>query len=398
DLHVALDRPHGSAHGLGGGGNLDRVALPVVRLDVAQHEEAVDRAHRDESRVDGAVQDLAHRAAAVDEGQDVVDDVDVPAELVDLDLEGELREAHVVVAEDLADHKELVRAAGGLEDQARHVGVEGHTGQGVALLLFRRSALRELEGRLLPHEHVEDLFLDLLAQALLDVPLLDEAALDRDLAELPAQELLLLEERVQVLLRDALAPEEDLAQLVDSLHRGGEQAHALRAEVDGLAVRVPAQREEPLPVIHRQELQQVPQAEDLDVALQNSHLSAEPPGGRKSSSPHLDFGHPPDGLGVGLALRPEDPLGQRLGRVAGEDRDALLQQDGALVVVQVGQVDRAAGLPGAGAEDRLVHAVPVHALAAEVREQGRVDVEDPPLELAGEEVAADEARHDHQVD
>src|SRR6185436_8972221 len=157
------------------------------------------------------------------------------------------------------------------------VRVERQARQRVALLDLRGAALDELERRLLPHEHVEDLLLDLLAEGFLDVLLLDEAAFDGDLAELPAEQLLLLEQRVEVVLRDALAAEEDLAQLVDPLHRRGEQPHAFRGEVDGLPVLSADEREDAFLVVHRQELEQVAQPEDFDIAFQEGHVTAPRP-------------------------------------------------------------------------------------------------------------------------
>src|SRR5438046_3208219 len=60
-----------SAHLLGRGRHFDGVALPVLGLDVAEHEEPVDGAHRDVSRIHGSVDDFADRPPAVDQGHDL---------------------------------------------------------------------------------------------------------------------------------------------------------------------------------------------------------------------------------------------------------------------------------------------------------------------------------------
>ncbi len=74
-----------------------------------------------------------------------------------------------------------------------------------------------------------------------------------------------------------------------------------------------------------------------------------------------------------------DPLLQRVGGVARQDRHLALGDDGAVVVFAVDQMDRDAadGLPGG--QNGFVHAAAIHAAAAEFRQQGRVDVQDPAL-------------------
>ena len=75
------------------------------------------------------------------------------------------------------------------------------------------------------------------------------------------------------------------------------------------------------------------------------------------AAPRLGFpfalGIEADGFGVGEAFLLEDALGEGVGGVGGEDRDAFCRDDRAGVVGVVGVVDGAAGFGFAGSEDGL---------------------------------------------
>ena len=72
--------------------------------------------------------------------------------------------------------------------------------------------------------------------------------------------------------------------------------------------------------------------------------------------------------------------GEGLGAVVGKDGHRPLRDDRPPVVLLVDEVHRGAADPHAGGDDRLVHVVPEHALPAERRQQGGMDVDDPPAE------------------
>ena len=91
------------------------------------------------------------------------------------------------------------------------------------------------------------------------------------------------------------------------------------------------------------------------------------------SSPTLR--HHADRLGVRLALQLEHAVGQQFGRVTDQHRTSALQDHAPGVVRLVGEVDGAARLPLAVRDDGFVHTPPVHALAAELGQQRRVDVQ-----------------------
>ncbi len=76
-------------------------------------------------------------------------------------------------------------------------------------------------------------------------------------------------------------------------------------------------------------------------------------------------------------LDPEDPLGERLGRVIREDRHGPLRDDRARVVALVDEVDRRPAHPHAGSQHSFVHPPPVQPGAAERRERPRMDVHHP---------------------
>ena len=73
-------------------------------------------------------------------------------------------------------------------------------------------------------------------------------------------------------------------------------------------------------------------------------------------------------LGVCDALLLEDPCGERLGCVVVEDGDGALDDDGAVVVDVVGEVDGASADLAAGSENGLVDMMPPHTFSAETRQ------------------------------
>lgn len=104
-----------------------------------------------------------------------------------------------------------------------------------------------------------------------------------------------------------------------------------------------------------------------------------------------------DGLGVGVAFEGEDAVGEGVGGVLGEDGAGFLEEGWAGVVGVVGEVDGAAGGGFVGVDDGLVDVVAVHALAAELGEQGGVDVEDAVGVVVGDNEQGEEASEDEQV-
>ena len=104
-----------------------------------------------------------------------------------------------------------------------------------------------------------------------------------------------------------------------------------------------------------------------------------------------------DGLGVGVAFEIEDAGGEGVGGIVGEDGAGLLQEWWAGVVGVVGEVDGAAGGGFVCTEDGFVDVVAVHALAAELGQQGGVDVEDAVFVVFGGDEQGEEAGEDEQV-
>ena len=77
-------------------------------------------------------------------------------------------------------------------------------------------------------------------------------------------------------------------------------------------------------------------------------------------------------------LHLQHPPGQAVGRIPGQDRHARLAQDRAAIVLFGDQVHGRSGDGIAAREHRLVHPAPVHAGPAVQREQGGMNVDDPP--------------------
>ena len=116
----------------------------------------------------------------------------------------------------------------------------------------------------------------------------------------------------------------------------------------------------------------------------------------------LDFeavlGKEDDGLGVGEGFLFEDSGGEGVGGVVVEDGAGALDDDGAGVVFVGAEVDGAAGDLAASLEYRFVDVVAPHALSAEGREEGRVDVHHAVFVLRGDVPEAEPAGLDDQID
>src|SRR6266542_5839087 len=81
---------------------------------------------------------------------------------------------------------------------------------------------------------------------------------------------------------------------------------------------------------------------------------------------------PDDRLRIGPVLLDKDPLREALLRVPGKDRHLPLKDDGGRVRALLYEVDRAPRLRLAG-----LQRLPLRVQAPELRQEGRVDVEDP---------------------
>ena len=66
-----------------------------------------------------------------------------------------------------------------------------------------------------------------------------------------------------------------------------------------------------------------------------------------------------------FALGCEDSRSERVGRIARQDRDFVLQHDWAMVVLIVHKMDRATAFTLARRQDRLVNVMAVHPMPAE---------------------------------
>ena len=81
-----------------------------------------------------------------------------------------------------------------------------------------------------------------------------------------------------------------------------------------------------------------------------------------------------DGLGIGLEFGLKDPCGERLGRVVVQHRNGPLEDHGAVIVLVVGKVDRAAAELCPIVDDGLMYVMAVKAMSAKGRNQPRVDI------------------------
>src|SRR5438876_2605586 len=118
---------------------------------------------------------------------------------------------------------------------------------------------------------------------------------------------------------------------------------------------------------------------------------------RAAMHAQLPLGEQANRFRIGLALLLENARRQRLGRVMIVDEHRALKNDGTVVVLVVGKVDGAAADLDAAGENRLVDALAVKALAAERRDQGRMNVQDAEAEILGDVNQLQEARHANEV-
>jgi hypothetical protein len=112
--------------------------------------------------------------------------------------------------------------------------------------------------------------------------------------------------------------------------------------------------------------------------------------------------HPPGGdqsqrFGVGLALGRENPGGKRLGHVVVQDRHRPLHDHRAMVVLVVGEVDRAAAELGPVFQHRLVDAVTVESFAAKRGHQRGVNIDHAIGEILGDGDPLEEPAHHDQI-
>jgi hypothetical protein len=103
-------------------------------------------------------------------------------------------------------------------------------------------------------------------------------------------------------------------------------------------------------------------------------------------------------FGVGETFLLEDSGGECVGGVIVEDGAGALGDDGAGVVFVGAEVDGAAGDFAAGLEDGLVDVVAPHALSAEGREEGGVDVHHAVFVIGGDVPQAEPAGLDDEID
>ena len=98
----------------------------------------------------------------------------------------------------------------------------------------------------------------------------------------------------------------------------------------------------------------------------------------------LSGGDAAEGFGVGFAFGGEDAAGESIGRVVFQDGDDALEEDGAVVVLVVGQMDGAARDAGTARDHRFVDVVSVEAMSGEGRDEGGMDVQHAVAKVCGD--------------
>ena len=109
--------------------------------------------------------------------------------------------------------------------------------------------------------------------------------------------------------------------------------------------------------------------------LQDAHASAfdaEP-----------SFGEEMNRLGICFAFLLEDSRRQAIRRVIFQGIDCALKNDWPVIVLIVAEMDGAAGDFDAGGQHRLMNMMAVIPFAAESRDQGRMNIHHPALEIIG---------------
>src|SRR6185436_2173985 len=121
---------------------------------------------------------------------------------------------------------------------------------------------------LLPEEEVVDLLLDLLSDDLLDVLILDDAALDQDLAQLLLLDAAVLEGLLELVLGDLAGAQQHVADLHALAAAGGEELDAADAEEDALAGIGILNDESAFLLAHRDHLKDLAEPDRRKVALE----------------------------------------------------------------------------------------------------------------------------------
>ena len=84
-----------------------------------------------------------------------------------------------------------------------------------------------------------------------------------------------------------------------------------------------------------------------------------------------------DDAGIMGILQLVDPLGKGIRRIIGQDGASGLEENLALVIMRIDIVNRDARLRLASGQHRLMHMMAIHAFAAKLRQQRRMDIDDP---------------------
>lgn len=105
-----------------------------------------------------------------------------------------------------------------------------------------------------------------------------------------------------------------------------------------------------------------------------------------------------DGLWIGFAFGGEDACSQSFDGVFGEDFDLGLEEQGTIVVVVVAIVHATTRSRLFGIEDGVVNVLTMEALATELGQKSRMDVDDAALEVFGDRKQSEVSRQTNQFD
>lgn len=100
-----------------------------------------------------------------------------------------------------------------------------------------------------------------------------------------------------------------------------------------------------------------------------------------------------DGIGVCLTLGRKYACGKRFGRIVVEHRHRALQNDRAVIVLMIDEMNRAAALPSARRQHGFMDAMPVHSFSTKRGDQRRMDIDDSVAEILGNQHVLKKARH-----
>lgn len=104
-----------------------------------------------------------------------------------------------------------------------------------------------------------------------------------------------------------------------------------------------------------------------------------------------------DGFGIGGAFLLKDACRDIVRGVGVEDGDGALEDNGAVVVLVVGEVDGAAADFDAASNDGIVNVMTVEALAAEGGDESGVDVHHPVEEVVRDPDETEKAGKCHEI-